>query len=144
MKPCFLISLNGFLTKRKPRGKTGRIRHLPHCLRHPLVPHPLQLLHPLPRPAPRLGRLHAPRRPGPGPSTLLSPLLPLPITLILPRRPRRPARRLGRPDRRHAGDPARFGFRKRDEGAHELDPGQGRGDADAGREGGVEDEEAEE
>lgn len=138
------------MTKRNPRGKTGRIRHLPHRLRHPLVPHPLQLLHPLPRPAPRLGRLHAPRRPGPGPgpTTFLSPL-PLPTTIIiiiviLPRRPRRPARRLGRLDRRHARDPPRFGFRERDEGAHELDPGQGRGDDDAGREGGVEDEEAEE
>ena len=35
-----------------------------HCLRHPLVPHPLQLLHPFPRTASGLGRLHASRRPG--------------------------------------------------------------------------------
>lgn len=42
---------------------TGRVQHLPHGLRHPLVSHPLQLLDPIPRPTPCLGRLHASRRP---------------------------------------------------------------------------------
>ena len=42
---------------------TERVQYLPHRLRYPLVPHPLQLLHPLPRPIARLGCLHAPRRP---------------------------------------------------------------------------------
>jgi len=57
----------------------ARIRHPLQRLRHTLVPHPLQLLHPLPRPTPRLGRLHAPRRPLP---------LPKPHAIILQRWPR--------------------------------------------------------
>ncbi len=38
-----------------------RAQHRTNSLRHPLVPHPLQLLDPLSRTTPRLGRLHAPR-----------------------------------------------------------------------------------
>jgi len=44
-------------------SQTDRPQHPPHLLRNPLVPNPLQLLHPLPRPTPRLGRLHPTRRP---------------------------------------------------------------------------------
>jgi hypothetical protein len=40
----------------------GRPQHNLHSLRYALVPHPLQLLDPLPRATPRLGRLHAARR----------------------------------------------------------------------------------
>ena len=115
---------------------TGRIQHLPNRLRHPLVSHPLQLLHSVPRPAPRLGRLHAPRR--------RRTRRPFSHPVDLQRRPRHPPCRFDRPHRRHAGHPLGLGFRKRDEGAHELDPGQGRGIDDARREGGVEDEEEEE
>ena len=83
---------------------TGRIQHLPHRLRHPLVPHPLQLLHPLPRPTPRLGRLPTPRRRGPVLPLFISLSL---VIIIIPRRPRRPARHGRRPHRRHARHPPR-------------------------------------
>jgi hypothetical protein len=43
----------------------GRPEHRANRLRHPLVSHTLQLLDPLPRTTPRLGRVHAPRRLGP-------------------------------------------------------------------------------
>lgn len=42
---------------------TDGARYFPNSLRHPLVPHALQLLHPIPRSAARLGCLHAPGRP---------------------------------------------------------------------------------
>ena len=88
---CVPIRISGvhlsIASTKNDGNQTGRVQHLPHRLRHPLVPHPLQLLHPFPRPTPRLGRLHAPRRPGR--AALLLPLLLLVtiIILILPRRP---------------------------------------------------------
>lgn len=48
---------------------SGRPHNRTHSLRHSLVPHPLQLFHPLPGPTPRLGRLHASRRLGSRPHT---------------------------------------------------------------------------
>jgi hypothetical protein len=48
-------SMTNFLRAERPR-------HRRHRLRNPLVPYPLQPLHPLPRPAARMGRLYAPGR----------------------------------------------------------------------------------
>ncbi len=92
-------------------------RHRPHRLRHPLVPDPLQLLHPLPGPTPSLGCIHAPRGlpplpipnlqlpktlshtplcpPIPHPSRQASP----PTTFHLPLRPRDPHKQIFVPDR---------------------------------------------
>ena len=90
------LPMENVIFKRLTKELTiGRIQHFPHRLRHPLVSHPLQLLHPFPRPAPRLGRLHAPRRRRTGRS--------FPHPVDLQRRPRHPPCRFDRPHRRHAG-----------------------------------------
>ena len=125
-----------YQTKLKPQA--DRPRYLSHGLRHPLVPDPLQLLDPLPRAAPRLGRLHASRRRRS--FHIFFPLFTNQQHQHLRRHPRRPTRDIRRPDRRHARDLTGLGFRERDEGADVLDTHQGRRAIDAGREGGVEGE----
>lgn len=83
---------------------TGRTRHNIHRLRHALVPHHVQLLHPLPSAAPRLGRLHAARRPlKPHGHTAE-------LFLLFRRRPGYPARDVGGAGRCHEGGAAGFRF----------------------------------
>lgn len=125
-------------------GRTANLRsegpsHRPHRLRNPLVPHPVQPLHPVRSPTTRVGRLHAPRRMLAGTSSHRD-LLGGGTTQGQGRRraaavlpgPGRPARHERRAHRRPAGGAPRLGLRERDEGAHLVGAHQGRGDADEG------------
>ena len=81
--------------------------YLPNGLRYPVVSHPLQLLHPLPRPAPHLGRLHASRGcRRPFRARLFQPQCPIHPDSSRHRRPRRAPRYLRCAHRRDARHPS--------------------------------------